>query len=156
MCSGEYALAEYTEVKAVTIKLGEQLKIWDAAVWSWPWWPLIHCPFTKRFGNMVPRNQMVCTMDAMFSPLKRLLIHLQALYLPVFFILYRCYVQKKYNVCIMFLFNLDIFASKKIWRLQIFALAFTWLVNSSSCLGLYARLANNKIDTYPLIPNVAS
>lgn len=73
-------------------------------------------------------------------------LYLQALYLPVFFILYRCYVQEK-NVYIMFLFNLDIFVSKKIWRLQMFVFALTWLVNSSSCLRLCTRLANNKIDT---------
>jgi len=27
VCRGEYALAEYTEVKAITIRLGEQLKL---------------------------------------------------------------------------------------------------------------------------------
>lgn len=33
VCRGEYALAEYTEVKAITIKLTEQLRlIWDAFI----------------------------------------------------------------------------------------------------------------------------
>lgn len=62
-------------------------------------------------------------------------------------------MYREKNVCIMFvfLFNLDIFVffvnHQKIRRLQMFVFAFTWLVNSSSCLGLCDSLATNTIYT---------